>query len=933
MDQYIIQLITDLYSNSTERNTDAAQELDEILLNPENFQFYLEILKSNENVYIRKFILISINRYIDVNNKVDSQYIVPLIEILVNIIQNDSDFRSRYHACEDISKFCNSQMFFELNEIIDLFLQNEELIPFAFIILKDSYLCLADYDSYDQKLIELFKEYVTSPNDEIQEITISFFRHYIFDIDNESILDDPSLFEVICKTLFSSIQENKESSVEWLKNLIYDFLDDHFEFITKYNNNFFDLAFECINDESIPIAIRAAVHQIFEKVDFIPEELLSQIMPISIKMSCELCSEENFNDKYDYSFNSEFFINALNQDNFNNNESFEFFISLIQNLSSSEDLCSIQASIYLLDLMVTCYSQFIGQIKEFIIQTIQFGLSQSNESIINITFELMNDVMDEKSYILKPIYNDIIRFFLDHEPNKYMAIFSNFCLFLLHMPEAPSNLGEIIEFSTKSFQDNGQYVRYFSIYCLNEAIRYYRPQNETEFSLLHLDVMMTDQENIAKVFELIKNLVNVFPISIKSIIQDIFTVIEQSFQDNYYELDSAISSLLCNLIEYFPDTMNNFSEQIQAVISFINEFLYTNTKHDSQSINENDIQHREEAIGSHLLLVASTFKFFDANEDMMMSIIQKLVNIEQNAYVDIAVKMISDKVDSNYFLSSAKYLGSSAMAEIILAKGAGNSSNEIRDHILSEFLTGPCFEDSVFTLINAFLMDGQKLSEPIIEEIQKNAENRDFIHQGWAILSLVYVAHSNDDKEAITNLLQNILSIINIDDLEQKLLLITAINVILIYYRDEIQFPEEISTIAQEFLDDQYATNYMKNQCILTLLLSNPQIDIDFAQRLFTILSFDDMSESSSFMLSQYIKELSVVITQYYIDNNETFSEVMTNLSFFAITLDSYIWIQIKEEVRCVMKQLLSNYSEEWIFNYLRQNEQKMNLFKKNIAI
>lgn len=934
MDQHIINLISILKSDSTEKINDATQQLDEILLKPENFHFYPEILKTNDNTYVQNFILLSLGRFI-IKNRIEEDFILPLIEVLVNIIQNDSNFRTCCHSCKAISRICIYQSFFEIDDIINLFLQNKKFVHFGFLILEDCYLSLSDPDSISQQLLNLFKEQVVSSDKNVQEISVSFFIRFIFDISDESILilDDPSLFGLICTSLVTSIQKNTISSVENYVDILYNFLNKRFEFIKKYSNVFFELAFSCISDESVPIDIRAAVHRIFEQVDFIPDELLTQIIPLSIQMSCELCSEENLDNKYDYKFNSDFFIKALDHDIFrNNSESFENFISLIQNLSNSEDLNFLQVSIYLLDLVVSCYSQYIGQIKEFIIQTIQFGFNQSNENIVYITFELINDVMDEKSYILKPIYNHIITFFLEHESNKNVTAFSNFCLFLYYLPEQPSNIGDIIEFSTKSYQDHEPNIRYSSIECLKNAICFYRPQEENEFSLIHLDLMMQDQENITIVLELIKELIKVFPNAIKSIIQDIFNLIEQSLQNNNYEIDSVISSLLWQLIEYYPNTMNDFTEQIQAVISFIYEFIYINSSYDENSDNKNDKDYYEQARGNHLLLVTSSYKYYDANEEMMMKIFEELLNNEQNLNADKAIINIADKIDSNSFLSKFNYLGSSAISEIILAKGTGDSSAKISEHILSEFMSEDDFPDSVFILISAFVNDKQKVSEPILEVIQKIAEDKDFVHQGWAILSLVYITHFNEDKESISELLQSILKIIDIDDLDQKLLLFISINAILMNYGNEIQLPTEIQNVAQEFFDDQFSNNRMKNECILTLLLSNQQIDLGKAKSLLSSLSIEDMP-SNSFLLLQSVKAFATIITHLFSENSETFSDAMASITLFAVTLEPYIWIKIDEDVRNIMKQFLSGLSEEWILNYLRQNEQKMNLLKKNVNI
>lgn len=957
---HIVQLIKDLRSGSSERINAATEELDDQLLNPENFQFLFEILKMQEDAYIQKFILISIRRFISVINKIEEQFVPPLVEMLINIIQSDQDFESRFHACKLISQLCKYQMFLDLDAIINLFLQDENLIPFTFCILEDSYLNLSDPSIYDEKLIELFKAYIQSSNPDDQKNATSFFSKYIYNVDDDSILDDPSLFEIIYRALISSIQAANPNSVRYLTNLICSFLDITFSFVKpKYSNTFIELAFECISDESIPVVIRAIVHQIFEKIDFVPDEIILQIIPISIQMSCEMCLEENLVEQDDYQFNDIFFDKVMNHDNFRDNmESFESFISLIQNVSDSDDPCFIQVSIYILDLIISSYSQFIDQINNFLIQVIQIGLNQPHESIVSITFTLINRVMKFKPYILKPTFNDIIRFFLDQDPSQYNFIFSELSFFLFYMPELPSNLEELIEFSTKSFQVHDPSVRYYSIECLKNAICFYRPQDESEFPLLHLELFMKDMENITVVFELITTLIKVYPACIKSIIPDIFALIEQSLQDNSYELFTNISSILYNLIEYFPDTMNDFVEQIQTVVSLIYDFFYNNgdnNMNDEENESDKDllIEQRLSAIGHHLILIASTYKFYNMNEEMLMSILEELLNNESNAYANIAVKMVASKIDSDYFLSKVP-LDSSTMAHIIMLRGTGNSSSEINQHILSIFLQNdapddddpenplkfdddafggpPIFDNDVFILINTFLNDGQKLLEPIVEQIQKYAEAKDFVHQGWAILSLAYITHFNGNEEEIASLIQNILSIININDLSQKILLIQAINLILIYHREEIQFPAEIIGIAQEFLEDPCATTEMKNECISTILIFNSQIDPDHAQSLFSDLSLDALTDNYSLVFLESIKELATIAAQFYIADNDRFAEAIIKITFFAATSEANIWVQIKEEVRDLMKQLLSCLSEEDIISYLRQNEQKINLLKTNVS-
>ncbi|KAK8894245.1 hypothetical protein M9Y10_022679 [Tritrichomonas musculus] len=935
MEQHIIQLIEDLNSTSPEKNNAAAQELFQIFPEPMHFPCFLQLLRTNENSYTRKFVLILIGRFISTIYNVDNQYILPLIETLINIIQNDPDFESRFHSCKVIAKLSNNRILHNLDDIIDIFLQDENLIPFVFFILEDAYSSLNNFEKYDKRLIELFEIYISSPDLENQKIAKSFFLKFIPNIDDSSLLDDPNFIDIICKSLITSIQQNNIKSTEYLTDVACIFLDlisdPNFAFINKYSNILIELAFNCINDNSIPILIRVVVHQIFEKIDFIPLEKIFQIISLSIKMSCEMCSDENIDSQYDYRFNYDFFCNVLCDEKFKSNgDSFNFFFSFIQNLLNSNNINFIQVSIYLFDVIIDCYSHLIDIIKDPLIQTIQIGLNQPSESIIDDTFELVNKVMKKRSYTLTPLYNNIITYFMTHEPLKYNFVFSAFCSFLENLPESPPNLNEIINFCTKSYQIHDSRIRYFSICCLQNALYYYRPQDESGFSLIPIDLMLKDEENITAVFEMIGNLIKAFPINIKSMIQNIINIINQTLQNNYYELDKQICFLIRKLIEYYPSTMNNFVEQIQSIISFVYSFVYENNQVDWENPEETEMFFDTQ--GQHLLLVASTYKFYGINYEMLMRIFDELIYIESNDYANIAVQTIAEKIDTQFFLAKTQ-IDSLAIAKIIMINGVGNASDEILQHILSTISKSEEFNDDVFILINMFLNCGQNLRKPIIEEIQKRSVKQDFIHQGWALLSLAYIAHFNNDQNEIFNLLQYILQIINTNDLNQKILLIRAINVILIYHQSQIQIPNEIAQVAQNFFNDSSATSDMKNECILTLLLLNPQLDVNYAQNLLSNLSLDIQSETTSFLFLESIKQFSSIIVQYYANNKEAFEDSMIKITLYATTSETYAWLQIRSEVRNFMKQFMSNFSEEWLINSLRHNENKMIIFQKNINI
>ena len=59
----------------------------------------------------------------------------------------------------------------------------------------------------------------------------------------------------------------------------------------------------------------------------------------------------------------------------------------------------------------------------------------------------------------------------------------------------------------------------------------------------------------------------------------------------------------------------------------------------------------------------------------------------------------------------------------------------------------------------------------------------------------------------------------------------------------------------------------------------------------------------------------------------------MIKITLYATTSETYAWLQIRSEVRNFMKQFMSNFSEEWLINSLRHNENKMIIFQKNINI
>ena len=225
MEQHIIQLIEDLNSTSPEKNNAAAQELFQIFPEPMHFPCFLQLLRTNENSYTRKFVLILIGRFISTIYNVDNQYILPLIETLINIIQNDPDFESRYHSCKVIAKLSNNRILHNLDDIIDIFLQDENLIPFVFFILEDAYSSLNNFEKYDKRLIELFEIYISSPDLENQKIAKSFFLKFIPNIDDSSLLDDPNFIDIICKSLITSIQQNNIKSTEYLTDVACILLD------------------------------------------------------------------------------------------------------------------------------------------------------------------------------------------------------------------------------------------------------------------------------------------------------------------------------------------------------------------------------------------------------------------------------------------------------------------------------------------------------------------------------------------------------------------------------------------------------------------------------------------------------------------------------------------------------------------------------------
>lgn len=935
MQDFLLQFLVNFSSQDPNVSQQAAQSLMEINTNPDFFIGYSDILGTPQDASIYNKCLIYLQSYVKrLGSDSFIQFIPQLLERVFQIIANAAlPLNTKLYACDLINLLSQTKFDIGLEQIIVKFLENEATYIFVFRILETAYIALPDYDKYTSILINLFKTCIISASDDCKRCAISFFRSFIFNVDDPDVFsEDQELFTILLDQLNKAILENKGQHAQNLVSLITNFYNFHFTFfIEKYLAGFLQSAIEILQNENIPIQFRVIAHGLIPQeqetaISMIPEPLLKPFIYESIKLSYEVCNsmaEDSDDFSTDYMFNSVFIMSFCFE---NSKENFEFFMGVLQNLLSQNTPSAVQVFLYTTTNLVSIFPMYFYEMKETIIKLIHDSFESRNPLIIINANELILELIREIPFILQPIFNDISQLLLSNTLTDSNHFFHFLNEYLMYLPIVPSNLNDILQFCLGLLTRTEYEIRYKALSCLNNALRLYRPPDENLFQTLQIEQIMQDQLNQETIFDLIGTLVKVFPQSIKANLPTFIAYINiYPSEDVDYLLYSSRFICLRKIIRYFPETAANFCEVIQRVIEHGSQVIDSCKPDKSDSSEESAELHDQyhEMKIQFYLLMAATLRYLNLNQAVVYEYLK-------SKKADRAISIVANVMPDIDFVIKNYYPTFSNLSKLILLKGFGNSYDHICEELLS-FLTREIFDDDLFTLINVVIKRGRQIPEPIIQFLFQLAGIEGFYPNGQLFQSLAYfsVFIQNDQ---IPTVFEQLCRLMEIEDQSQKLCVLRGINLILNYNPGIALATQIVLENAQKVLNDTYSSFDLINEAVVSCFLClNYNCEIPHAKELFSKLNFEHSLNKMTFPHEEAFIVLTRAVSKFYQVDKTNFEQEILNITLIVISSENAFWMQIDEPIRNMMKAIVVSLDPALIANQLRHNEKRMKLLFTNM--
>ncbi|OHT08236.1 hypothetical protein TRFO_23314 [Tritrichomonas foetus] len=917
--EQILQLIQSFSSNIPEQINAANAALLQVNSNPEYFIIYCNFLENSQQPLVIQHSLTAIYRYfMQFPIHSFSQFIPRLKELLFRLIQSPNPIQTKLFACDIVSKLSDSQMAPELSGFISQCIQTPELLICAFRLLKESYLSLPNYEEIVSDLLNLFIQSLNSQNEEIILSANSFFEKFMFNIDNEEDLDNPALFSALSGALIQSIQQNKANIVTSIIKIVTSFFDPYFVFFKdKYSQQFFQFAYEAIPNSEISPEIRVILHQIFE--DGIKSEMLPDIfsaVKISITLSLELCSQERSGliDESLY-FNSSFFNDITTLDP--SIDCFNFFIDLVNTLISQNNPVSIQIAIITLSSVIENFGQFLYTIRELLTQFIQNGLGQPDKLINLATNTLICTIAITDFNILRPISDNIVSWILQHI-SENLKYFETLYLLLVNLHEIPNQLHDILKLCIPlSVHPHSFELRSIAVQCIGASLKYYRDDEESIFQNLPINQLLQDLEIRCNVIEMISLIIKSFPLSIRSMLPQIFALFEVT---DDYSLNAEMCICVRKLIKHFLNTCQQFNQIVSSLVNNIDKCPLNLNTDEYQRMNF-----------ENLFLMAEVYHQYGVNlvsENVLNLIIRNL----EGSYDDtanFALQIISDKIsDSNVILQNDT-LSLSYHNQLLLIEnyGIGTSLNSLLENIFSDLNNGQLFS-SLFKLINEIIVQTHSIPDPIIQLLNTEFDEN-FVNLDDIILSFTYLAVFIQ-PQLLPNALTKIFNHLNSSNPRLQLSLINSLNLILLNHKSILNNEvfstnlENISTHIQKIIENPFSNRDLRDSAIALFLLSHDyNCELNVIKNLLSMISFHKFNES-------YIAVFNATIKCFQADQT-SFQNEMLKSATFALSLRNYHWNKLNDEVKAIMKQFISQVPPNVFSSCVRHNEQKIQIILSRV--
>ena len=454
------KLLLELYAAArrTETVREATERLTEMWKEPGTVFDHLVLLNVCPDSVTRDFVCLSLRKLVGAHfGTFSMEQVVSVRDALLRFVESEKETLVRYHMCDVVVKLLfnveNEEMWTPVYELATTMVKSQQMLSTGLYIWRNCYAGFPLSGSHDMwvSLLAVTVSALGSTSVEDRTQAIALIQTLLDAAPNELSSDAQmgvidNVLGAIAAELKGLIVNNSEQELQNVVNLVCSLFEDPPLFL-GYEKlmPFVEIATAILSDVSVPMDVRCIVHMIVSSAaSLVAEEFgdrLVELVRLSIGLSCELCSAQRDDSRYEFAFHF-FYVVASSFDD-NVTSILEFFLKCIVALVQGKGMVERQVAMFVLKAIVEgtqeVMSDQLGEVLKLIFQ----ASDGADEYVISASCKAIEEIIDFMSSSISFFIDDVTAFLFRNIANP--DAMRTLDLLFYKCDRAPQNLEEIIK--------------------------------------------------------------------------------------------------------------------------------------------------------------------------------------------------------------------------------------------------------------------------------------------------------------------------------------------------------------------------------------------------------------------------------------------------------------------------------------------------------